>query len=281
MIFRKKTKKVKRIVKKIPKQPSPPKKEQPERSTAVQKADPIKTEDFRKKFLEMFRQLTYRHRPFDVWRDFIVIVACSLSNVVDKAHWDERESRYLQIIQRYNEQEQQAFPELAAYTVMALDSNPEQDFLGSIFMELELGNDSGGQFFTPYSICELMAKITMADVEERIKTNGVVTIHDPCCGAGATIIAGFHEARRKLEKVGRNAQHHVLVAAQDIDETVALMCYIQLSLLGIAGYVKVGDSISDPISTEDNGKGYWYTPMYFSEIWTWRRVFGLRGERDL
>lgn len=280
MIFRKKKKKITRIVKKVPKQP-PPKQEITEPPIKVQQPDPIKTEDFRKEFFKTFRRLTHRHRPFDIWRDFVVMLACSLSNAVDKMHWDERESRYLKIIQRYNKEEQQAFPELTAHTVMALDSNPEQDFLGSIFMELGLGNDSGGQFFTPYSICELMAKITMSDVEDRIKTNGVVTIHDPCCGAGATIIAGFHEARRRLEKVGRNAQYHVLVAAQDIDETAALMCYIQLSLLGIAGYVKIGDSISDPISTEDNGKGYWYTPMYFSEIWTWRRVFGLRGERDL
>ena len=272
---------LKRIVKKILKQPSHPKKEQPERVTAVQKADPIKTEDFRKKFLQTFHRLTYQHRPFDIWRDFIVMFACSLSNIVDKTHWDERESRYLKIIQRYNKQDQEVFPELTAYTVMALDSNPEQDFLGSIFMELGLANGAGVQFFTPYSICEFMAKITMADVENRIKTNGVVTIHYPCCGAGATIIAGFHEARRQLEKIGRNAQHHILVVAQDIDETAALMCYIQLSLLGVAGYVKVGDAISDPISTEDAGKKYWYTPMYFSEIWTWRRILGIKGEHDL
>lgn len=279
MIFRKKKKKITRIVKKVPKQP-PPKQEITEPPIKVQQPDPIKTEDFRKEFLKTFRRLTHRHRPFDIWRDFVVMLACSLSNAVDKMHWDERESRYLKIIQRYNKEEQQAFPELTAHTVMALDSNTEQDFLGSIFMELGLWNDSGGQFFTPYSICELMAKITMFDVEDRIKTNGVITIHDPCCGAGATIIAGFHEARRRLDKIGWNAQSHVLAIAQDIDETAALMCYIQLSLLGISGYVKIGDSISDPISTEENEKGYWYTPMYFSDIWAWRRGFYLKGEHN-
>ena len=29
----------------------------------------------------------------------------------------------------------------------------------------------------------------------------------------------------------------MLVTAQDIDYTVALMCYIQLSLLGVAAYI--------------------------------------------
>lgn len=51
--------------------------------------------------------------------------------------------------QKYNKQEQKLFPELAAYVVMALEDNPEQDFLGSVFMELNLGNKSTSQFFTP------------------------------------------------------------------------------------------------------------------------------------
>ena len=31
------------------------------------------------------------------------------------------------------------FPKLAVYTTMALDANPEQDFLGKMFMDLGLG----------------------------------------------------------------------------------------------------------------------------------------------
>ena len=83
--------------------------------------------------------------------------ACSLSNPVDKFHYEEREKRYLKIIKKYNKREQEQFPELAAYVVMALEENPEQDFLGSIFMELNLGDKSNSQFFTPYHVCELMA----------------------------------------------------------------------------------------------------------------------------
>ena len=56
-----------------------------------------------------------------------------------------------------------------------------------------------------------------------------------------------------------------------IDETVALMCYIQISLLGVAGYIKVGNSIADPMTTDDDKSKYWYTPMYFSDIWVIRR----------
>lgn len=166
-----------------------------------------------------------------------------------------------------------AAPELAAYVVMALEENPEQDFLGSIFMELNLGDKSNSQFFTPYHVCELMAKVTEEDVAAVVKEKGYITINDFCCGAGATLIAAINEARKQLEKVNLNFQNHVLVVAQDIDEIVALMCYIQLSLLGVAAYIKVGDVFTQPMSTDDNGENYWFTMMYFSDVWTMRRVF--------
>lgn len=233
----------------------------------------VQNEDVKKQFLKTFNQLTYRHRSWDVWRDFIIMFACSLSNPVDKFHYEEREKRYLKIIKKYNKREQEQFPELAAYVVMALEENPEQDFLGSIFMELNLGDKSNSQFFTPYHVCELMAKVTEEDVAAVVKEKGYITINDSCCGAGATLIAAINEARKQLEKVNLNFQNHVLVVAQDIDEIVALMCYIQLSLLGVAAYIKVGDVFTQPMSTDDNGENYWFTMMYFSDVWTMRRVF--------
>lgn len=234
---------------------------------------PKKVLDSRKEFLRVFNQLTYRHRSWDVWRDFIVMYACALSNPVDKEHYEERESLYLRTIKKYNKQEQPLFSELAAYTVMALEENPEQDFLGSIYMSLNLGNQHNGQFFTPYHVCELMAEVTMQDSVLKTEKEGYLTINDPCCGAGATLIAGVHAAKKRLEKAGYNYQNHILVVAQDIDQTVALMCYIQLSLLGVAGYVKVGNSLTDPITENDSKENYWFTPMYFFPVWSMRRLF--------
>ena len=191
---------------------------------------------------------------------------------MDKLHYEEREALYLKTIQKYNKQEQLFFPQLAAEVVNALEENPEQDFLGKLFMELNLGNDSGGQFFTPYHVCELMAKISIGDVLPQIEERGYITINDPACGAGATLIAGIHEVRKRLD--GKlNWQNHILVAAQDVDYTVAMMCYIQLSLLGAAGYIKVGNTLTEPMSSNDTLESYWFTPMYFSSVWTVRRLF--------
>ena len=59
-----------------------------------------------------------------------------------------------------------------------------------------------------------------------------------------------------------------------------MMCYIQLSLLGCAGYVVIGDSLAHPMTAVDRrgliprGEGnVWYTPMYFRDVWHWRRVW--------
>ena len=78
-------------------------------------------------FLKTFDELTGKHRTRDIWDDFVVMAACSLSNPVDKMHYEERESRYLRIIGKYSKQEQQLFPTLFALTVVALELNPEQD----------------------------------------------------------------------------------------------------------------------------------------------------------
>lgn len=281
MIFWKKAKK-QAIIKKTPKSitqkehPQPERKPQPKTDIPRKSKEQKKPEnlDAQKEFLRVFKQLTLCHRAWDIWRDFITMFACAISNSLDKTHYDEREKLYLRTIKKYNKREQNLFPELVAHTVMALEENPEQDFLGGIFMNLGLGNGSNGQFFTPYHVCDLMAKVAMGDgVVNEVKEKGYITINDSCCGAGATLIAGIHEIRRQLEKENLNFQNHVLIVAQDIDMIVALMCYIQISLLGVAGFVKVGNTFTDPICEGDSTENYWFTPMYFSDTWRMRRIF--------
>ena len=224
-------------------------------------------------FIKLYRELTYRWTPWEVWQDFVTMYACAISNAVDKSHYDEREAMYLKRIQKYSKKEQEIFPQLAAETVLTLEKNPEQDFLGKIFMELGLSNDSGGQFFTPYNVCKMMAEMTVGNVVPQVEEQGYITINDPACGAGATLIAAVHAAAKPLIKEGWNWQNHVLVTAQDIDYTVALMCYIQLSLLGVAGYIKVGNSLTEPMCSDDPLENYWFTPIYCSDVWTIRRLF--------
>ena len=230
-------------------------------------------ETAKRPFVKRIMALSPRHSLWEVWSDFITMFACALSNRFDRAHFEEREAMYMKIIGKYDEKERKVFPELVADVVLALEENPEQDFLGSSYMELELGNSHAGQFFTPYDVCRMMASVGGSSLALRVMEKGHASINDCACGAGATLIAACHEAGKQLAILGRNWQHHILVTAQDIDFTVGMMCYIQLSLIGAAGYVKIGNSITDPMRAGDNKKNYWYTPMYFSDVWQWRRIW--------
>lgn len=222
-------------------------------------------------FIKTFRRLTGARPAWEIWSDFITMFADAISNSIDRVHYEGREQQYIKIISKYRKEEQAAFPELLAGVVNALENEPEQDFLGSVYMELELGNHWIGQFFTPYDVCQCMAKITVENTVEQVKRDGYITLNDCACGAGATLIAGIHEIRRQLSEAGYNWQNHVLVAAQDVDFTTGMMCYIQISLLGCAGYVKIGNTLTDPIHSGDSKENYWYTPMYFLDVWTMRR----------
>ena len=245
----------------------PVKKEYVPHRTTMRKSEYY--QEFRSKFQQL---LSPRSRPIDIWRDFIVMSACAMSNTVDKSHYDEREKRYLETINKYEKSQQHIFPELYADVVMALDENPEQDFLGRMFMDLHLDYEELKQIFTPYHVCQLMADVTMGDLVQQVEEQGDVSINDCCCGAGANLIAAINSARHMLEDAGLNFQNHILVIGQDIEELVALMCYIQISLLGVAGYIKVGNALTEPMTSDDSMENYWFTPMYFSDVWHTRRM---------
>ena len=228
-----------------------------------------------KSFAKLFLSLTNRHNKWTVWCDFVTMFACAISNAVDKKNFDKREAMYMACIKKYSREELDVFPDLLALVVTALDKNPFQDFLGSLYMGLELGNDHTGQFFTPFDVCRAMAQIAVDGdrcVNEIIK-DGYIAINDCTCGSGATMIAGCQVISEKLALAGNlNWQNHVMVYTQDIDSIAAMMCYIQLSLIGAAGAVKIGNTLTDPMCSGDDTSVYWYTPMCFSWVWNGRRV---------
>jgi len=54
-----------------------------------------------------------------------------------------------------------------------------------------------------------------------------------------------------------------------------------MSLQGAAGYVKIGNTITDPMNSGDSLENYWFTPVYFSQTWALRRLFyGASAEKN-
>lgn len=230
----------------------------------------------KKEFVKLFDTLTGSQHRWQAWQDMIWLFATSIANSVKTPYWEKREQRYLEIIQKYDKQRQQVFPELFAMLVSIMDDSVNNgfygDFLGELFMVLELGNAAGGQFFTPYSVCMVMAEMTYdGSLQGEIDRKGWTSCNDCACGAGATLIA-MAEA---MQKHHVNYQQKCMFVGQDIDYTTGLMCYIQLSLLGCAGYVHIGNTLTDPVTGHvlfgDGSENTWYTPMYFSTPWEMRR----------
>lgn len=142
-------------------------------------------ENHQKAFIKVFEGLCGRYSRWEIWEDFVTLTAVSISNTVDKAHIDKREKIYLSIVAKHSKEEMDAFAGMYAETVLSLEENPDQDFLGELFMQMQLGNDHNGQFFTPYHVCEFMSAITTTNLEQEIASRGWIGVADPCCGAGA------------------------------------------------------------------------------------------------
>lgn len=214
---------------------------------------------FHKDFGEIFVRLAERHGRHEVWSDFITMSACAVSNASDTRFQKEREAMYMAAVKRYTKDEVDMLAQMLSYVIMALEENPEQDFLGEMFSGLNLHNEWRGQFFTPYHVGSFMAAINIESAKEELKQKEYITVNDCCCGAGCLLIAFANEAR----KAKIDFQNRVVFVAQDLDFTAGMMCYIQLSLLGCKAVVKVGNSLTDPFVPADlEGSNVWYTPMY-------------------
>ena len=227
-------------------------------------------------FEKTIHKLSGKYQTWQVWADWVLLFATSLSQALDFR--EDREKRYIQTASKYTPEEMEIIQELCLITIRALEKNREQDFLGTIYMDLNLANHWKGQFFTPYSVCRCMAELQCNTCTDKIKNMGYTTISDPSCGGGATLIASFEYVRRKVieEEIPINPQEHVLLIGQDISETTAQMCYIQISLLGIAGIIKVGDTLCDPFTGDvlnlPRSSDIWLTPMYNMPTWAGRQI---------
>ncbi|TNH43530.1 N-6 DNA methylase [Photorhabdus luminescens] len=213
--------------------------------------------DHKKAFITLFNETAryyYRNRVFD---DFVQCAAISLHNAVCPD--SKLEQGYRQIIKHYKPEDVSRFSQLLEHVMMGLEFEPH-DFLGGVFMQLNLGNKHLKQFFTPWPISLAMAKMQLSDVEQRLTRQPFFTLYEPACGAGCMVIA----AAEVLKMSGYNPAQHMWVSCVDIDVVAASMAYIQLSLLGIPGEVVIGDALTN------ERHRVMYTPVHWLGNWPCR-----------
>ncbi|MBC3214747.1 N-6 DNA methylase [Serratia fonticola] len=204
----------------------------------------------RKQFISIFAHTARHLRRWDVFSDFITLAASEMD--LARVRTAENIERSRKILTRYEKSDIDNLHRLFQLMVCALESK-FHDFLGSIFMELELGSGDMGQYFTPYSVQSLMARMLIPGIKETIDREGFATISDPACGSAGMIVA-YAEC---LLEADINPSAHLFASCIDIDPIAADMAFIQLSLLGIAAEVVTGNTLTMQLSRVR------YTPVYY------------------
>ncbi|MCC8161722.1 MAG: SAM-dependent methyltransferase [Lachnospiraceae bacterium] len=235
-----------------------------------------------KEFLEQFEQLCRGRSAWEAWADLMAAMACWISTAADHSseHFEKRKKEAKTCMEKLGSEE--IVQTMLTIVADALDKNPEQDFLGGLYMRLNLGDHWTGQFFTSYCISHLMAEMLMGDCGKEIEEKGWTSIYDPCIGGGAMMLAAVNVMQSK----GIAYQNQALFAGQDIDRIAAMMAYIQLSLRGCAGYIVVGNSLTHPMSGdvlfphEGEGQELWLMPMFMNNIWNMRRIAAVIGNLE-
>jgi type I restriction enzyme M protein len=87
------------------------------------------------------------------------------------------------------------------------------------------------QFFTPWSLCVLMAHITCT--RKPRKSENVLRMLDPCCGSGRMVLAASRE-------LGSHYRYYGI----DIDPICARMAALNFFLSGMTGEVMIADALN-------------------------------------
>lgn len=192
-----------------------------------------------KEIVKLLRANTGERDMHSVFSDFCSMSAAALRNRFDPHGHQEREEQYEQTRERYSEAQWVRFAE--ALALVAIESATEpRDVLGEVYMQLEIASRDQGQFFTPYSVCQLMAAMQVPDAAEQLQTLPFLTVYEPACGAGAMVIAVAQE----LAAQGIDCATQLHVTADDLSLTAVHMSYIQLSLLEIPAVVNHRNSLT-------------------------------------
>ena len=184
--------------------------------------------DFRK----ILERLSHQHSSREVFDAFTRFSACALA-------MQTREAEYLEEAKRWEKPDLELFAEAFGALVLEMESRPFEDLIGGCYMEFALsskGQQWNGEFHTPKPICDLMARITLGDMES-MPAEGPITVCEPACGAGAMILS-------LAEACSPAVRRRLRVTAIDINRTACDMTFINTTLWGIPTRVIHGNSLS-------------------------------------
>ncbi len=205
-----------------------------------------------KTFIKGLRS-THGHAPYRMFEAFCEMAFCALAkSLTPPAEADQLEARYLKLVEVVGHDTTRRFAEMLGDMAQALHESDGRDFLSAIAMDenVRATNAGAGQFFTPFEVCQLMAKMTVHDAKALLETQPYLTIGEPAAGAGGMLLATIQELRRQ----GVDIAHQVWIDASDIALLCVHMTFIQLALVGASGIVRHRDTLGS------DQWGGWWTP---------------------
>lgn len=215
--------------------------------------------DLEKQFIGLLKTIESERRLDRVFFDFVEMAVIAISNGVDRSQFAEREAIWEETAARYTKDENRVFGKCLGLLTKIMDQG-FGDHLGQLYMSLDLGNDRLGQYFSPYDLSLLSARMILdeSSVAQKIEGKGFVSLYEPTVGGGGMVIA----AAQVIKDMGFNPQQQLHVTCQDVDITAVYMTYLQLSLFGIPAVVIHGDVLK----LEE--RSHWYTPFQIMHGWS-------------
>lgn len=206
--------------------------------------------------IKLIDQSSYGVGKSKLISDVFACGALAVSNLVDFTQCDEREEQYKQIMNGYKPNERELIAEIfgkifALLSSVTYDDGAFDDYLGKLFMHCNQGNKGTGQFFTPYHVSKLMAKIMING--DTAKQKDIFSVYDPCSGGGGLLMAALDVLKNDYNV---NYAAHCFMQAGDIDIRCVHMTYLQLALAGVPAIVCHQNTLTNELWS------VWKTPAF-------------------
>lgn len=139
---------------------------------------------------------------------------------------------FKECLDRHKYEEGAEFGKLLGVYTDAVEEMPFRDILGELFMRLDVNSARSGQYFTPWHVAEMMARMQFSreHFEALVAEKGEVTVCDPAVGSGVMLLAS---AKVVYDEFGRSGVNKLRLYGTDIDQRCVLMCRIQLRINGL------------------------------------------------
>ncbi|MDH4164754.1 MAG: N-6 DNA methylase, partial [Nitrospirota bacterium] len=173
--------------------------------------------------LEKITRRGYDH--WSVFDDWLELILTALMR---------NDPEYLKIMSRYRNNAEPGSREADHFAnafglLMQRMAETNSELLGEIYEAWEITNRHAGQFFTPWTVCQLMAQLTGPPAAG-------ASVNDPCSGSGRLLVATARiTPARDLDTI--------TFVAQDIDRTCVVMTALNMTFFNLNAYIFEGNSL--------------------------------------